>query len=100
MTAPLTLTTGSRSDGATVLAVVGEIDMSNVDTFAAALTDAAARAGEAQFVVDLTRAEYIDSAGLAALFAHTDRLRIVATPLLAPVLTVSGLSDLTQVLQR
>ena len=49
----------------------------------------------ATFVVDLTRVEYIDSAGLAAIFPHVDRLRLLSNPLLTPVLTVAGLDDIT-----
>jgi anti-anti-sigma regulatory factor len=40
-------------------------------------------------VVDLTAVEYPDSAGLAALFHHADRIEVVTGPLLAPLLTVS-----------
>ncbi|MGK5741267.1 STAS domain-containing protein [Micromonospora sp. URMC 103] len=97
MTTPLTFSTSSRPDGTCVLAVVGEIDMSNAETFATALAGAAVRATKGQLVVDLTKVEYLDSAGLAALFAHADQIQILATPLLAPVLTISGLADLTAV---
>jgi hypothetical protein len=41
--------------------------------------------------------DYLDSAGLAALFAHAPRLELIAPPLLDPVLTVSGLADLATV---
>ncbi|MFC3502841.1 STAS domain-containing protein [Micromonospora krabiensis] len=97
MTTPLTFSTGSRPDGGWVLAVVGEIDMSNAETFATALAGAAATAADAPLVVDLTKVEYLDSAGLAALFAHAERIEILATSLLAPVLSISGLADLTTV---
>ncbi|MER7167083.1 STAS domain-containing protein [Micromonospora sp. NPDC000207] len=96
MTTALTLTTSRRADGAAVLHAVGEIDMSNADSFAAALAGAA-EGGEGFLVVDLTAVEYLDSAGLAALFPHADRVRLVASPLLAPLLAISGLSDLTTV---
>jgi anti-anti-sigma factor len=97
MTTQLSLTTGPRSDGVMVLTPVGEIDMSNAGTFAAALAEALGRAGSGQLVVDLTRVEYIDSAGLAALFEHVERIQLVAGPLLAPLLTIAGLADLTTV---
>ncbi|MGW3017817.1 STAS domain-containing protein [Streptomyces longwoodensis] len=92
MTTPLTLVPGRRPDGTPHLAVSGEIDMSNIDALADALSTTAG-----PLVLDLTDVEYLDSAGLSVLFAHADRLELIATPLLAPVLRVSGLSDLTTV---
>ena len=47
------------------------------------------------FVVDLTGVEYLDSAGVHALFAYASRIRLIAGPLLEPVLAVSGLSGIT-----
>lgn len=64
--------------------------MSNTDALAAALD---ATAGP--LVIDLTEVDYLDSAGLSVLFAHADRLELIAGPLLTPVLTISGLADLT-----
>ena len=95
MTTQLNLTTGPRPDGAMVLIAVGEIDMSNAGTFASAITQALE--GADRLVVDLTRVEYIDSAGLASLFTHIERIRLRAGPLLAPILTIAGLADLTTV---
>ncbi|MFF8475139.1 STAS domain-containing protein [Streptomyces sp. NPDC015414] len=92
MTAPLTLTAGRRPDGTPRLTVGGEIDMSNVGSLAEALDG-----GTGPLVLDLTAVEYLDSAGLSVLFAHADRLELVVTPLLEPVLSVSGLSDLVTV---
>jgi anti-anti-sigma factor len=92
MTTPLTLTPSLRPDGATLLTVVGEIDMSNTDALAAAIETV-----DGPLVIDLTAVEYLDSAGLSVLFTHTDRIELIATPLLAPVLTISGLADLTTV---
>lgn len=91
MTTPLTLVPGRRPDGTHHLAVSGEIDMSNIDSLADALSTT-----PGPLVLDLTDVEYLDSAGLSVLFAHADRLELIAT-LLAPVLRVSGLSDLTTV---
>ncbi|GAB3110070.1 STAS domain-containing protein [Streptomyces calidiresistens] len=92
MTTSLTLVPGQRSDGRAQLAVTGEIDMSNIDTFARALDDA-----PGPLVVDLTAVEYLDSAGLSVLFARAERLELVVPPLLEPVLTISGLAELTTV---
>ncbi|MEV6490934.1 STAS domain-containing protein [Actinoplanes sp. NPDC051633] len=97
MSTALSFTTDRRADGATVLAATGEIDMSNVASFAAALADARHRAADGAFVIDLTGVEYIDSAGLAAVFPHVDSVHLIATPLLAPVLTIAGLDDVTTI---
>jgi anti-sigma B factor antagonist len=93
MATPLELSTGPGRDGTPVLTAVGEIDMSNAGRFSAALSQAAPDGG--RFVVDLTGVEYLDSAGINALFEHVSRIRLLATSLLAPVLTISGLSEIT-----
>ncbi len=82
-----------REDGTEVLAVTGEIDMSNSDAFAAAIENALPDDG--RLLVDLTAVEYLDSAGLTAMFVHADQIEIVVTPLLAPTLIISGLADVT-----
>ena len=101
MTAPLELSTRRGDDGSTVLAAAGEIDMSNAARFGAALDDVAAAAAAgpagADFTVDLTAVSYLDSAGLTALLPHADRIRIIATGILAPVLAVTGLDPVTTV---
>ncbi|CAL9470930.1 hypothetical protein SUDANB95_02818 [Actinosynnema sp. ALI-1.44] len=96
MTTSLTFNSVRRPDGAAVLEAEGEIDMSNSAAFAAAL-DSALDGADGHLVVDLTGVEYLDSAGLSVLFARADRIHITATPLLAPVLTISGLTDMTTV---
>ncbi|TYK53139.1 STAS domain-containing protein [Actinomadura decatromicini] len=96
MTAPLTLTTGQRPDGTALLTATGEIDMSNSEKFAAAI-DTALGGADGHLVVDLSAVEYLDSAGLSILFAHAERLEVIAPPLLEPVLTLSGLADLTTI---
>ncbi|GLZ43089.1 STAS domain-containing protein [Actinokineospora sp. NBRC 105648] len=91
MTTPLTLSTSRREDGSPVLTVTGEIDMNNADTFTEALTSAS----EEPLVLDLTGVDYLDSAGLTVLFVNAERIRLlVATPLLGPVLKISGLTEL------
>jgi anti-sigma B factor antagonist len=93
MTTPLTLSASRRPDGSQTLTADGEIDMSN----AGQLGDALAQAGNGPVLVDLTAVGYLDSAGLTVLFAHADHIELVVTPLLAPVLTISGLSEITKV---
>jgi anti-sigma B factor antagonist len=97
MTTALALTTGVRPDGAPVLTAVGEIDMSNADTFATALTDAVTSAAGAPLVVDLSAVDYLDSAGLSALFEQADRIKVISGTLLAPLLEISGLTELTTI---
>jgi anti-sigma B factor antagonist len=97
MTTELTLTSGPGPDGAVVLTACGEIDMSNAETFAGALTRAVADAAGARLVIDITAVQYLDSAGLAALFAQADHIELRTGPLLAPLLEISGLTDLTTV---
>ncbi|MEU5770496.1 STAS domain-containing protein [Streptomyces asoensis] len=92
MSTQLTLTHGRTSAGGRLLTVAGEIDMSNSTALADAIDDV-----RGPLVVDLTDVEYLDSAGLNVLFAHAERLEIVATPLLQPVLAVSGLARLVEV---
>jgi anti-sigma B factor antagonist len=94
MATSLELSTRPGPDGTAVVTAVGEIDMSNADKFQDALSQAAAGG---PVVVDLTRVEYLDSAGVHVLFAHAPGLRLIASPLLVPVLAISGLSDVTSV---
>lgn len=97
MSTELTFATSERPDGALVLAASGEIDMSNAEEFGTALADARHEAGDGALVLDLTRVEYLDSAGLAVLFRHIDQVELLAAPLLAPVLTIAGLDDITTI---
>jgi anti-sigma B factor antagonist len=96
MSTPLTVTQDRRPDGARVLSVVGEIDMSNSGELAAAVEAELDDVG-GTVLLDLTRVDYLDSAGLSILLLHADRIEILATPLIAPVLTISGLPQLTTV---
>jgi anti-sigma B factor antagonist len=94
MTTPLELSVHQRPDGTWVLTAVGEIDMSNAADFRAALAGTAP--SDQTLIVDLTAVEYLDSAGLTALFTHAHHIELIATPLLAPVLNLSGLHDITR----
>ena len=97
MTTELTLTTGAGPEGAIVVTASGEIDISNAETFAGTLAQAVAGAAGARLVVDLTAVHYLDSAGLAALFAQADHIELRTGPLLVPLLEISGLTELTTV---
>jgi anti-anti-sigma factor len=101
---PLTVTPGSGPGGEPTLTVAGEIDLGNAQVLARALEEltdredlAGGEGADGRVVLDLTAVEYLDSAGLSVLFAHAERLEIVAPPLLGPVLTYSGLADLATV---
>lgn len=98
MATSLTLDT-ARNDGKVVLIAAGEIDLSNVDAFNQALTAATAEAGSngKTLIVDLNAVEYLDSAAINALFARADHIQLIAHPLLMPILTVSGLTELVTV---
>ncbi len=96
MTTPLTLDTARGNDGNLVLTAEGEIDLSNIDAFNQALVTATTEAGDSgeTLTVDLSAVEYLDSAAINALFARADDIRLVAHPLLMPILNVSGLTEL------
>ncbi|MFD8729403.1 STAS domain-containing protein [Streptomyces sp. NPDC059611] len=89
MTTPLTVAPVRHADGAAGLAVAGEIDLSNSHLLASALDSIS---GPVR--LDLTGVTYLDSAGLSVLFTHAERLEVSAAPLIAPVLRMSGLTDL------
>jgi anti-anti-sigma factor len=98
MTTPLTLNIDHRDGGTVALVATGEIDLSNVDTFAQAINDAVAGTGGGEAItVDLTAVEYLDSGAINVLFTYADQIRVVVKPLLIPVLKISGLAELTTV---
>jgi anti-sigma B factor antagonist len=95
VTTPLKLSARRGDNGIAVLTAAGEIDMSNATDFREALGQAGADG--AGFTVDLTAVDYLDSAGLTALLPYAPRVTIIATTVLAPVLSVSGLDPVTTV---
>lgn len=97
MSTPLSLNVDRRDGGVFALVAVGEIDLSNVHTFARALDDAIAERGDQMVTVDLSAVDYIDSGGINVLFNCADHIRLIVKPLLMPVLTISGLTDLATV---
>ncbi|OBK43288.1 STAS domain-containing protein [Mycobacterium sp. 1081908.1] len=99
MATSLSLDTARRNDGRLVLTATGEIDLSNVDAFNQALSSATAEADSngGTFTVDLSAVEYLDSAAINALFARAAHIDVIAHPLVMPVLTVSGITELVTV---
>ncbi len=99
MPTTLTLDTAHGNDGKPVLVAAGEIDLSNIDTFAQALTAAvadAASSGET-LTLDLGAVEYLDSAAINVLFPHAEHIRIIAHPLLIRVFAISGLTEIATI---
>jgi anti-anti-sigma factor len=96
---PLSLRTRRSDDGTVVLTATGELDLSNVGTFADALANAVSSSSTDGGVVtvDLREIEYLDSAAINTLYDHPDRIRLVANPILIPVLRISGLADVVPV---
>ena len=99
MTTALTLDTARCNDGKVVLIAAGEIDISNIDAFNQALTTATTEAASSggALTVDLSAVEYLDSAAINALFTCADDIHLIAHPLLMPILTISGLTELVTV---
>ena len=87
------------TDAAGVVTVRGEIDMANAEKLRRAIAAemrAAATAGRATVVVDLSAVSFLDSSGLAVLIAahHTPDVRlrlVVITHAVKRVLEVSGM---------
>lgn len=97
MATPLTLSTDSRDDGSLVLRAVGELDLSNINSFTEALNSAVKSVRDHDLSVDLSGIEYLDSGAISALFDHADGIRIVVNPILIPVLKISGLTAVAQI---
>lgn len=100
MPTPLTLHTRRRGDGTVLLTATGELDLSNIEAFSKAIAAAVNDQKDevARLVVDLSTIEYLDSAAINALFEQAQRLRrIIANPVLMPVLTISGLTAVVEV---
>ncbi|PRC57368.1 anti-anti-sigma factor, partial [Mycobacterium sp. ITM-2017-0098] len=47
--------------------------------------------------VDLSAIDYLDSGAINVLFDHADPIDVLVNPILLPVLTVSGLTDVASV---
>jgi anti-anti-sigma factor len=96
----LTLDTAHSEDGKHVLIATGEIDLSNIDAFKQALTNAITDTASSggTFSVDLSGVEYLDSAAINALYARAEHIDdLIADPLLMSSLTISGLTEVITV---
>lgn len=88
--------------GVPVVVVPEEIDITNADNLRAALSEAASH-GQGRFVVDMTRTQFCDTAGLHALVAAHKRTRTGGGQLLlvmpgAGVLRIFEITGLDQVI--
>jgi anti-anti-sigma factor len=98
MVTPLRIRTDRRDDGALVLIAAGELDLSNIGAFSDAIAHAiTAGVDGLPLHVDLSAVEYLDSGAINVLFDHADAIDVVVNPVLLPVLTVSGLTDVASV---
>jgi anti-anti-sigma factor len=89
--------------GATVVRVIGEVDMSNVEDVMAAIASATP-SNAVLVVVDLSDTTYIDSAGITMLFRLAERLSYnrqqlrLVIPAAAPIRAVIELTSVDQVI--
>ena len=99
MGAALQTTTCRGADGTMQLVAIGEIDMTTVGRFESELQAAIAEADPgATTDVDLRGVEYLDSAAIAVLFTHAERIgQVHVPPLLMRGLTISGLDQVVEV---
>jgi anti-sigma B factor antagonist len=92
MTTPLIISSAQKPDGTTALTVRGEVDMSNTVILTEAIDNA-----PGHVLLDFAAVDYLDSAGLAVLFAYSGRIELITNSLLQPVLEISGLTELITV---
>ena len=95
--APADLTvTPSVEDGVHVLALSGELDMSNTDTLKAAIAASGAQ-GSGRLVFDVGDLRFIDSAGIAVLLEAAERIGSVSLrsppPVVRRVIELTGLTE-------
>jgi anti-anti-sigma factor len=90
MSNPLTIAAVPAPDGGPGIAASGEIDQNNAHLLQRALQDRTA--GGQPVHVDLSQVTYLDSAGLAVLFAYRGQIRVLAAKVLQPVMEITGLT--------
>ena len=100
MTAEMDIQLEHGGAGATAtVSVSGEIDLSNIERFRAALDVEAA-----SLVVDLGEVTYIDSAGMGVLFARAARgpleVRCEATSVVSPLIDITRLCDVAVIRRK
>jgi anti-sigma B factor antagonist len=87
---------GSDPDGTPVVAVSGEVDISNAGKLEAAV-GAIAKSGPECLVLDLRGLRFMDSAGIAVLIGATEKIKTVKlrapSPAVTRVVELTGLTD-------
>ncbi len=87
------------SDGCTVIALEGEIDLSNADEVHATIDRLNARPSP-RVVFDLARLDYLDSSGIALLLAAAEQSDVEithASDLITRLLDITGVSEVVRV---
>jgi anti-sigma B factor antagonist len=69
------VTSHHAADGAAVVDVRGELDVTTVDAFRTLLVDTIARLRPARVVVDMSRVTFMDSTGIGALVSGYNAAR-------------------------
>jgi anti-anti-sigma factor len=86
----------SDASGVLVLKLTGELDLSNVGSFRAAI-DATYGHGLDRIVFDLSGLKFMDSSGLAMFIAIAERVETVELrnpqPIIRRIIELTGLSD-------
>jgi anti-sigma B factor antagonist len=94
--ADLDISTTVDPPGAAVIALVGDVDLSNADRLSEAVSAVAERRPH-RLVFDLAGLRFIDSAGIAVLVAATMELDDVCvrdpSPIVSRVIELTGLAD-------
>lgn len=91
----LTFATSRTADGEPVLACTGEIDLTNAVNFEEALANAVAQTPtDVKLVLDMSAVTYMSSAGISVIHRQSDRIRLVVSPLLKPIIELCGLDQL------
>ncbi len=88
------------SDGCLVIALEGEIDLSNADEIHATIDRLNARPSR-RVVFDLAKLEYLDSSGIALLLAAAEQSEVAVThasSLITRLLDITGVSEVVRVI--
>jgi anti-sigma B factor antagonist len=82
-------------NGDAIVALSGEIDISNADEVKAAINNVTAK-GPSRVVFDLSRLDYLDSSGIALLLAAAERSDVEvrhASPVISRLLHATGVAE-------